>query len=51
MALTPATAAGSGERQAFVGATADDLGRWLSGSGIPVGSYGQGSAKSVAQLW
>ena len=44
-------AAGSSERQAFAGTSADDLAQWLAGSGIPIGSYGQGSAKSVAQLW
>lgn len=44
-------AAGSSERQAFAGTSTDDLAQWLAGSGIPIGSYGQGSAKSVAQLW
>lgn len=51
MASTSATAAGSSERQAFAGASAEDLAEWLSGNGIAISSYGQGSAKSVAQLW
>ncbi|KAL4451843.1 hypothetical protein ABPG75_007505 [Micractinium tetrahymenae] len=51
MASTAPTAAGSGERQAFAGSSADELAQWLSGGGIPTGSYGQGSAKSVVQLW
>ncbi|KAL4424892.1 hypothetical protein ABPG77_002115 [Micractinium sp. CCAP 211/92] len=51
MASTSTTAAGSSERQAFAGASAEELAEWLSGNGIAISSYGQGSAKSVAQLW
>lgn len=44
-------AAAAGGGQAFTGRGAEELGQWLSSSGIDVGSYGKAAAKTLDQLW
>ena len=51
MSSSAAAAAAAAGRQAFAGGSSRDLGDWLTRGGISLGQYGQGSAKSLEQLW